>query len=430
MHKACRQTIALALAASCILMPLGCSKTGVAVSGGGTDVSNASVAGRIVNVDGVGETNVQVRLIPSSYLPSLGDSLQGGPAILTDTTDAEGKYNFPGVKQGSYSIQAVHLTKRTRMLEQNISVPDKGVQTIRADSLRKPGRLAVILRPGRAYSTDGYLFVPGTEISKLVTTTSSCLVIDSVPAGIISAICYSDPSNPQAYSPVSNAIDIEPGKTSAAGTAFCLLVTGNSAALSVTDSLIADELQSIGITVSTKPDSAVTASDTSGKDIILISPTATSSKLSSLITVSVSLIVCQTRLYPLLNFTGVSLGADYMIYDKQNVDYTDSTHQNVMEMRDVAHPISPDIAGTQVFLNFPQYIVWGIPTLKAKNVASVYGDITKDIIFTYEAGEMMVSVITPGRRVGLSYHEDIFPSLDSLGWTLFDNSAYWSLKIR
>jgi hypothetical protein len=430
MRKARSLTYALVLAASFLLWGPRCTKNGVSLSGGGTDVSNASVSGMIVAIDGNGIGNAQVRLIPDSYLPYLADSSQNGMAILTDTTDSDGHYDFPIVKAGTYNIEAVHMALRTRMLRAGITVVDKKATTVPADSLRSPGRVAVILRPGLNYSSGGFLFFRGTDIYKKITSIGSSVVMDSLPAGLASSIYYSDSSNLTVYLPVASALDVTPGATSAAGTAFCLLVTGNAPTLSAADSLIASRLQSIGVTVTVKPDTAVTIADTAGRDIILISPTAASASLQSLITVSVSLIVCQTKMYPLLNMTGNAKGVDYNEYDKATVSYTDSVLQNDVEMRDVSHPISPNIAGTQVLLTFPQYIVWGIPALKAKLVASVFGNINQQVIFTYEINDVMVSVTTPGRRVGLSYHEDMFPSLNSLGWTLFDNSVYWALKMR
>lgn len=430
MRRARSLTCVLVLAASFLLLSSRCTKNGVSLSGGGTDVSNASVSGRIVAIDGNGIGSAQVRLIPDSHLPYLADSSQNGGAILTDTTSGDGKYNFPIVNPGTYNIEAVHLTQRTRMFRQGVTVIDKKVSAVPDDSLRTPGSVAVILRPGLNYSAGGFLFFRGTDIYKKIVSTGSSVVMDSLPAGLVSSVYYSDSSSPSTYTPVSSVLDVLAGRTAAAGTAFCLVVTGTATVLSAADSLIVSRLQSVGVTVSTKPDTAVTVADTAGKDVILISPTATAASLQSLITVSVSLIVCQTKMYPLLNLTGNGKGVDYNEYDKATVSYTDSVLQNNVEMRDVSHPISPNIAGTQVLLTFPQYIVWGVPTLKAKLVASVFGNINRQVIFTYEIGDVMYSVTTPGRRVGLSYHEDMFPSLDSLGWTLFDNSVYWALKMR
>jgi hypothetical protein len=195
------------------------------------------------------------------------------------------------------------------------------------------------------------------------------------------------------------------------------------------DGLIAERLNSIGVTTTFKTDATIAASDIAGIDFILISPTAVSANLRFLKTISIPCIVCRTNLYPLLDMTGPLQDVDYAVYAK-GVTYPDSLRQKIVEMRDVNHPISPNIAGTQIILNDSLFMEWGMPTLKAKLVASVFGDIYKIVIFTYDIGEMMISIPAPARRVGLSFHEDVFPSLNSLGWTLFENSVYWTLRMR
>ena len=135
-------------------------------------------------------------------------------------------------------------------------------------------------------------------------------------------------------------------------------------------------------------------------------------------------------MYPVLGMTGPNQGVDYAAYYKGTVNYTDSLLQNDVEMRDVIHPISPNIAGIKVICDDSLYMVWGKPTLKSKLVVSVLGDITKIILFTYDTGALMTTIPAPARRVGLSFQEDVFPSLNSLGWTLFENSVYWALRMR
>jgi hypothetical protein len=417
----------LAVAASCFLCGMSCSNNTTAVSGGGTDVSNARVSGMITTAAGNGVASAEVKLIPVSYLPYMAE--QPRP-VYTDTTDSNGTYVFRDIKAGTYNIQAVHLTKRTRLLRQNVVVGDNDSQIVADDSLRAPGSVAVILLPTRLFLPGGFLFVPGTDISVRITSISSCGIMDSVPAGSLATIAYSDASGGDSYIPLSHDVDVRPGRSSAGGTVFCLLVTGESSVRSPADSLIAERLRSIGVTAVPKPGSAVIASDTTGMDFVLVSPAASPANLRFLKTAPVSMVVCQTRAYPLLDMTGQTAGVDYGVYAKGTIDYTDSVRRQDIEMRDVNHPISPGIAGTQVICSDSVYMVWGVPTLKSKYVASVYGDIYKLVIFTYDIGEQMNSIPAAARRVGLSFNEDVFPGLNSLGWMLFDNSIYWALRMR
>jgi hypothetical protein len=398
------------------------------VTGGGTDVSNASVSGRILGLDGVGVANTQIKLIPSGFVSLQADSSQHGVTI--DTTDFDGRYYFADVKADTYNIQAVHLTERTRMLRRGIVVREKDSVTVPGDTLSVPGSIGFIVRANGPYSLGGFIFIPGTDLNQRIDTMNAPVVFDSVPIGSIPPLAYSEGASGNSYSTISDSVQVKPAGTSIAGPVFCLVINGRTTGLSSADNLIVARLQSIGVTVSVKPDSAITTADASGTDLVLISPTATSAALQIFKTAHVPCIVSQTRMYPVLDMTGSSQGVDYAIYDKGTVNYTDSLLQNNVEMRDINHPISLGMAGIQVICNDSLYMVWGKPTLKAKLVVSVLGDITKIILFTYDTGSLMNSIPAPGRRVGLSFHEDVYPSLNSLGWTLFENSVYWALRMR
>jgi hypothetical protein len=422
------QSVLAAVLAFCAVGMLDCTGNRTMVAGGGTDVSNASVSGRIVGWDGVGIANTQIKLIPGSFLPVRDDPSKKGMSV--DTTDFDGRYYFPDVKADTYSIQAVHLTDRTRMLRTGVVVREKDSLTMPGDSLSKPGTIGFILRHDVHYAVGGYIIVPGTDIRQRIDTLNRPVVLDSVPAGLVPSLSYYDVASGNVFSVVSGTVAVKPEATSIAGPAYCLVVIGKSTGLSPADNLIVSKLRSIGTTVTIKSDTLITGADTSGPDLVLISPTATSPTMQVFKTASVPCIVCQTRMYPVLGMTGSVQGVDYAVYNKGVVNYTDSLRQNDVEMRDVIHPISPNIAGIKVICNDTLYMVWGKPTLKAKLVASVLGDITKIILFTYTINEQMTTIPAPGRRVGLSFHEDVIPSLNPLGWTLFENSVYWALRMR
>jgi len=399
-------------------------------AGGGTDVSNASVSGIIRTADGRGVVDVQVKLTSVSFLPYRPGSPESDSSVYLDTTNETGLYRFPVVKSDTYNIQAVHLTNRTRLFRSAIVVREHDSVQVPDDSLRLPGSIGIMLRPNGPYAANGIIFVPGTDLITRILSTSAPAVLDSVPAGRIPSIAYFDPSAGNSYSIVSNSVGVKPAGTAILGSVAFLVVTGNGAGSSAADSLIVSRLRSMGITVNVKSDVTITGSDASGSDVVLVSPTATSANLQLFKSSAVPMIVCQTRMYPLLDMTGTVQGVDYAVYDKGVINYTDSLRRNDIEMRDVGHPISPNIAGTQVICTDSVYMVWGVPTLKSKYVASVFGDIFKIVIFTYDTGELMESIPAPARRVGLSFHEDVFAGLNQLGWMLFDNSVYWALRMR
>jgi hypothetical protein len=99
-------------------------------------------------------------------------------------------------------------------------------------------------------------------------------------------------------------------------------------------------------------------------------------------------------------------------------------------MRSETHPISQNIGGLRRVFNDSVSMAWARPSVNAQLVASVWGDITKIGIFTYEISAVMDTIPAPVRHIGFSFTEDGFTSLNPPGWTFFENSIYWALRIR
>ena len=274
MRKARLHTIITALLAFCAVSVLDCTGNRTMVTGGGTDVSNASVSGRIVGVDGVGIANTQIKLIPGSYLPVPAGLSQKNVSV--DTTDYNGRYHFSDVKADTYNIQAVHLTERTRMLRTGIIVREKDSLTMPGDSLSKPGTIGFVIRRDGRYALGGYIFIPGTDIQRRIDTLNAPVVLDSVPAGQVPSLAYSDATSGNAYSIVSSGVTVNPEGTSIAGPVYCLVVIGKSSCLLPADNLIMSRLESIGITVTIKSDTLITSADTSGSSAPSLVPASES----------------------------------------------------------------------------------------------------------------------------------------------------------
>jgi len=155
------------------------------LSGGGSDVGNGMVVGRIVSSDGKPAPNTSVSLIPINYNPQADKTISDS---LIDTTNSLGEYVFGMLKKGLYNIQAVQLINRTRSLR-NINVAGDTVSGL-IDTLRQPGAVKVML-PDSVDVVNGYVYIPGTTIATVLIGSSGFIVLDSVPAGTISAVYYS-----------------------------------------------------------------------------------------------------------------------------------------------------------------------------------------------------------------------------------------------
>ncbi|MBN2036742.1 MAG: DUF2341 domain-containing protein, partial [Chitinispirillaceae bacterium] len=95
---------------------------------------------------------------------------------------------------GTYNLQAVHLSARTRLLITAVTV---GGDTtwVATDTLRVPGIVKVYL-PDGLDPGNCLVYVPGTTIAASSVPTTRYVVIDSVPAGKIPSLCLVTKDNP------------------------------------------------------------------------------------------------------------------------------------------------------------------------------------------------------------------------------------------
>lgn len=145
----------------------------VSQGGGGSEVE---VVGMVFSADNTPAYKTQIKLIPLAY-----DAFTGGAIgdSLIDTSDASGLYQFRNVAPGSYNVQAVGLTTRTRMLITNVDVTGDTTH-IQDGVLKQPG--TVRLLSGTSMGA-GYITIPGTDIAIAVKENSEEIIIDSVPSG-------------------------------------------------------------------------------------------------------------------------------------------------------------------------------------------------------------------------------------------------------
>lgn len=156
------------------------------LAGGGTiETTNGCVGGVVISGNGTAASGVQVSLIPAGYDP-LKDSLK----LILDTTDNDGHYKFLNIDTGEYTILSVHCTARTRALTYDISVAGD-TQNLSSITLRDPGTIRIKL-DGNVDTADGYVYIPGTTIAKLITGNKDAIILDSVPAETVSSVSYSE----------------------------------------------------------------------------------------------------------------------------------------------------------------------------------------------------------------------------------------------
>ena len=158
---------------------------------GGSDNPDFKVLGAIAHADGSPASKTIVELLPDAYNPGAEAALQ---VLMLDTTDALGRYHFSLSKKGAYSIQAVHISQRTRLLITGVSVEGETTRVTEA-TLAVPGAIEAI-PPDSADVVYGYLYVPGTNIFAFLNGNGGPVLLDSVPAGKIPSVNYATKRSP------------------------------------------------------------------------------------------------------------------------------------------------------------------------------------------------------------------------------------------
>ncbi len=72
----------------------------------------------MVNENGVSDTTISVRLIPETYNAFGNDE----SAISVTNTRTDGYYEFLGISEGNYNIEAEHKLSQTKLLHTELVV--------------------------------------------------------------------------------------------------------------------------------------------------------------------------------------------------------------------------------------------------------------------------------------------------------------------
>lgn len=196
-----------------------------------------------------------------------------------------------------------------------------------------------------------------------------------------------------------------------------LFVVGNTT-LGTGDSAVNSRLGTLGYTVTVKQDSASATSDATGKDIVLISSTCSSTNVNTKFkAVTVPVIAWENGVFDDMAMTGTTSGTDY------GVTTTPSTQLTILNS---SSPLAAGLSGTVTILNNASTTPWGAPSSAADKVASVVGNSGQVTIFAYDSGATMVGYTAPARRVGFFLNDNTAADLNSNGWALFDAAVNWA----
>jgi hypothetical protein len=175
--------------------------------GNGSETTNGYVVGKLLQDDGKPAMNTKVMLVTSNY-----DPVKNGPIAdsLIDTTDESGSFKLRATDGELFNIEAFQPATGNRILLNDISVPKNDTNDIATHVLKKTGKIKCLL-PFVKDSVDGYIYLPGT--TRFAEVENGKALIDSVPAGYIAVVSYSEGLGANKDSVIASDITVAAGNT-------------------------------------------------------------------------------------------------------------------------------------------------------------------------------------------------------------------------
>lgn len=155
------------------------------MAGATTETTNG-VTGMLRNSDTTPATNTVVALLPSNFNPI--QCVAAAAEVTIDTTDSSGHYRFNRIAAGTYNILARNRGAATSFLTKDITVLRDSITAVADGTMNRSGSIVADFSQSSAAS-DGYTYIPGTDIIGQVANNGS-MVLDGIPSGTINEIMF------------------------------------------------------------------------------------------------------------------------------------------------------------------------------------------------------------------------------------------------
>ena len=245
---------------------------------------------------------------------------------------------------------------------------------------------------------------------------AACLVLATITG------CIGEIGGPESQATIASETGCTPPpppeRTVAAGK--LLFVVGDTN-LNEGDQAVSARFAELGFTVTLRRAVDTQVADTTGRDLVVISSTVTSTDLGTrLRDVAVPVVTWESSLFDDLRLTGVSDGSDFGATDGQeSIDIVGASHP----IAQAAHLA----AGSLDVFNGRADFRWGKPGSAAQIIARLAGSSTRATVFAYDTGAALVGGGNAARRrVGLYYSDDSARRFNDAGWQLFDAVMLWT----
>lgn len=186
--------------------------------------------------------------------------------------------------------------------------------------------------------------------------------------------------------------------------------------ISTADAVIRDRIISKGFTVTVMDDDAVQSTDASGKLLVVVSSSVTSTSVNTKFrNVTVPVLTWESGIMDDLNMSNTTIGT-------QN-------NQNQVAISNSAHAMAAGLTvGNHTVTTSNQLFSYGTPNTNAIVIASLTGNSSRKIIFGYQTGAGMYnSQNAPARRVAFFMENNAPSALNGTGFALFDAALNWAI---
>ncbi|MCB9129699.1 MAG: DUF362 domain-containing protein [Anaerolineales bacterium] len=197
-----------------------------------------------------------------------------------------------------------------------------------------------------------------------------------------------------------------------------VLFIGSTNPLENRDQILVNHLATSGYGITVRSQTQATAADALDADLIIISDSVDSTNVNTKFRdLSIPVMVWESSLFDDMNMTGTV----------SNTDYGSQASQTQVNIVSSGHPLAAGLpAGLVTTTAASQSYLWGKPSATAAVAARIAGSPDHAAIFGYDAGDSMVGMKAPARRVGFfnGYGSDFTAN----GWALYDAAVKWALE--
>ncbi|MDX2007577.1 MAG: S8 family serine peptidase [Meiothermus sp.] len=184
------------------------------------------------------------------------------------------------------------------------------------------------------------------------------------------------------------------------------------------DDLLISRLQSLGYSVTPREDKKARTADATGRDLVLISATASGGDVNTkFAAVAVPVVVWRADVFDEMGLTAAGQSGT-----------TDKLTQ--VSLVNGTHPLAAGLSAPSnpAVYTAGEWFSWGVPGSGAVVVGRMANNAAQANLFAYDTGAQMVGRTAPARRVAFFMRDNQASKLTPVGWNLFEAAVTWAVS--